>query len=210
MRGYIPKIGLILLFVIGIMTFGCSHSPPVVKIGLVGPFTGRHRDIGYDVIYSARLAVREINESGGIGPYRLALVALDDFGDPELARANALTLTRDPAVVAVIGHWLPETTHSALPIYNSAEVPFIDAGEQPFGYQDPAMLPLAFSHDYAELTPFDEVAGPYAASGYDAVQLIMAAMEQVEDERGSIARTTLNDELRNISADGLTGRIYQR
>jgi ABC-type branched-subunit amino acid transport system substrate-binding protein len=210
MRGYVPKIGLLLTLAIVIMAIGCSHSPPVAKIGLVGPFTGRHRDIGYDVIYSARLAVREINESGGIGPYRLALVALDDFGDPELARANALTLTRDPAVVAVIGHWLPETTQSATPIYNWAKVPFIDTGEQPFGYQDPAILPLAFSHNYAELTPFDEVAGPYAASGYDAVQLVKSAMEQIEDERGSITRTSLTVALRNASADGLTGRIYQR
>ena len=126
-RGLVTKrifdlgIGLTLLLAICMVVSGCSIAPPVVKIGLVGPFTGRHRVIGYDVIYSARLAVREINESGGIGRYRVALVALDDFGDPELARENALTLSRDPAVVAVVGHWLPETTLAANPIYDSVD-----------------------------------------------------------------------------------------
>ena len=182
----------------------------MVKIGLVGPFTGRHRDIGYDVIYSARLAVREINESGGIGRYRVALVALDDFGDSELARENALTLSGDPAVVAIVGHWLPETTQLAKPIYDSAKIPFVATGDEPFGYQDPALLPVAFNLDYAELTPFDEVAGPYAASGYDAIQLVIAAMGQAEEVSGTIARTTVRDALENMTKNGLTGKIYQR
>jgi len=40
----------------------CSASTqPVVKIGLVAPFEGRYRPIGYEAIYAARLAIREIN-----------------------------------------------------------------------------------------------------------------------------------------------------
>jgi ABC-type branched-subunit amino acid transport system substrate-binding protein len=174
-------------------------ASPVVKIGLVGPFTGRHRDIGYDVIYSARLAIREINESGGIGRYRVALVALDDFGDSELARENALTLSSDPAVVAIVGHWLPETTQSGKLIYDSAKMPFVATGDEPFGYQDPAFLPLAFNRDYANLTPFDEVPGPYAGSGYDAMQLVMAAMKHAEEESDVIDRITVHDALEKMT-----------
>jgi len=205
-----PGIGLPLLLAVCMVVTGCSVAPPVVKIGLVGPFTGRHRDIGYDVIYSARMAVREINESGGIGRHRVALVALDDFGNPELARENALVLSRDPAVVAVIGHWLPETTRAANPIYVSAMIPFVVTGYEPFGYQDPELLPPIFRDDYAELTPFEEVAGPYAGSAYDAVQLVIAAMEQAENESGTIDRKTVQDRLENMTKNGLTGTIYQR
>ncbi|MCA9936880.1 MAG: ABC transporter substrate-binding protein, partial [Anaerolineales bacterium] len=70
------------LFIILLILSGCASVDPVVKVGLVGPFEGANRAIGYDVIYSARLAVREINAAGGVGGYRLSLVALDDSGDP--------------------------------------------------------------------------------------------------------------------------------
>ena len=42
---------------------GCqARSPQVVKVGLVAPFEGEQRDLGYDGIYAARLAVREFNQ----------------------------------------------------------------------------------------------------------------------------------------------------
>ncbi|HFC11696.1 MAG TPA: hypothetical protein ENJ56_02535, partial [Anaerolineae bacterium] len=42
-----------------------SSVDPVVKIGLVAPFEGEQRVIGYDVIYATRLAVRQVNTAGG-------------------------------------------------------------------------------------------------------------------------------------------------
>ena len=64
----------------------CSASTqPVVKIGLVAPFEGRYRPIGYEAIYAARLAIREINARGGINGHRIELVALDDRGEPDKA-----------------------------------------------------------------------------------------------------------------------------
>ncbi len=40
---------------------------PTVKIGLVAPFEGRYRYVGYDVIYAVRLALHEANAAGGVG-----------------------------------------------------------------------------------------------------------------------------------------------
>ncbi len=74
----ISFFGLLLVIVV-LPAIGCMGVDPVIKIGLVGPFVGKNRDVGYDVIYSARLAVREINKKGGIDNYRVALVALDDW-----------------------------------------------------------------------------------------------------------------------------------
>ncbi|MCZ7669454.1 MAG: ABC transporter substrate-binding protein [Chloroflexi bacterium] len=84
----------------------CYSVDPVIKIGLVAPFEGENRALGYDAIYAARLAVRQVNEAGGIGGYRLALVALDDSGDTGLAQGAAKALVADPGVVAVVGHGL--------------------------------------------------------------------------------------------------------
>ncbi|MBN1876289.1 MAG: ABC transporter substrate-binding protein [Anaerolineae bacterium] len=95
--------------------------PRVLKIGLVAPFEGRYRYIGYDAIYAARLAVREINVAGGVGGWRLALVAYDDRADPELARSVARNLATDLEVVGVIGHYRQQTTEVAAPIYGAVE-----------------------------------------------------------------------------------------
>ncbi len=105
--------------------------PPVLKIGLVAPFEGRYRYVGYDAIYAARLAVREINERGGVGGYRLELVAYDDRGDAELARTAARNLAVDPAVVAVLGHYRQESTLAAQAIYAEAGLPLLAIGAWP-------------------------------------------------------------------------------
>ena len=170
---------------------GCTSVSPVVKIGLVAPFEGENRAVGYDVIYAARLAVREINEAGGIGGYRVALVALDDGGDPELARQTAVSLSLDPAVVAVLGHWQAETTAVAQPIYAQNNLPFIPMGAPPFGSIDPETLPPDFLQNYQAVSPFEEMAGPYAGSTYDAFQLLWQALEKSEQTYGVISRETV-------------------
>jgi hypothetical protein len=170
---------------------GCASAPPVVKIGLVGPFEGRHRDIGYDAIYSARLAVREVNGAEGIGRYRVALVALDDGGDPELAAQIAASLVLDPDVVAVIGHWLPETTAAAQPIYQEAGLLFIPGGQPPYDPVDPAQLSPEFLQAYAAVTPFDETAGAYAGPAYAAMRQIFEIMDAAVQNRSPLTRASL-------------------
>jgi ABC-type branched-subunit amino acid transport system substrate-binding protein len=175
------------IFILLLLT-ACASVDPVVKVGLVAPFEGENRAIGYDAIYSARLAVREVNAAGGIGGYRVALVALDDSSDTELAQEVAQSLVADPGVVAVVGHWLPETTAVAAPIYEQANLPLIAAGADPFLAGDPAALPPAFHAAYEAVTPFEETAGPYAGSTYDAFQLVWQALEISEQTDGSITR----------------------
>ncbi len=187
----------------------CRPAPPVVKIGLVGPFEGQHRAIGYDAIYSARLAVRQINEMGGIGDYRLALVALDDSGDPELAAQTAASLAADPNVIAVVGHWLPETTAAGRSIYQTADLAFIAAGDFPFVAANAQDLSTDFLADYAAVTPFEEVAGPYAAPTYDAFYLLIEAMEAIVEDGRPINRETITAALQNLRYEGLTGEVYQ-
>jgi len=102
--------------------------PRVIKIGLVAPFEGRYRYIGYDAIYAARLAVREINAAGGVAGWALELAAYDDRADPEMARAAARNLATDPDVVAVIGHYREASTAAAAKVYAEAEMPLLVVG----------------------------------------------------------------------------------
>ncbi len=183
----LPSYFLLLTSAFFLLLTACQHVSPVVKIGLVAPFEGRHRAVGYDVIYSARLAVREINAAGGIGGYRVALVALDDGGDVELARATAVSLTKDPAVVAVIGHWRADTTAVAAPIYADAGLLFLPVREE----SESVELTADFVERYTAVTPFDEEPGPYAASAYAIFQNLWQILEQANKTTATINRTSV-------------------
>ena len=166
----------------------CASTAPVVKIGLVAPFEGRDRAIGYEVIYGARLAVREVNEAGGIGGYRVALVALDDGGMDEFAEETAASLIIDPAVVAVIGHWLEGTTAVATPLYTDANLLFLPEFS-------PSTNPItpAFYEAYATVTPFDEEPTGYSLAAYEAMGEILEGMETAVSIFGVISRETMNN-----------------
>jgi ABC-type branched-subunit amino acid transport system substrate-binding protein len=106
-------------------------APPVAKLGLVAPFEGRYRELGYDVIWAVRLAVREYNLTRRPEQPLVELVAYDDGGDPERAGEQARKLGVDPAVVAVLGHWRPATTAAAADLYADLALPFMTAETQP-------------------------------------------------------------------------------
>jgi ABC-type branched-subunit amino acid transport system substrate-binding protein len=108
-----------------IFVSACGSTAPVVKFGLVAPFEGRYRPVGYDAIYAARLAVRERNAAGGVGGYRVELVAYDDGGDASSAIERARQLALDPQVVAVLGHFRIETTRAAWDVYAREALPLV-------------------------------------------------------------------------------------
>ncbi len=124
--------------------------PRVVKIGLVAPFEGRYRYVGYDAIYAARLAVREINAAGGIGGWRLELTAYDDRADPEMARAAARNLITIPDVVAVIGHYRETSTAAAATLYAEADMPLLVVGAWLTATAAPVWLMLPAAEQVAE------------------------------------------------------------
>jgi len=209
-RPVTKQIGLVILLGAALLAAAaCSRLTPVVKIGLVGPFEGRYRAIGYDVIYSARLAVRSLNESGGIGRYRVALAAFDDSGEIDLAKGAAQALLVDPQVVAVVGHWLPLTTAAAAPVYERGGLALVAGGEEPFAALEPALLPQEFQIAYEEVTPFDEAAGPYAGPAHDAFALLWRALTLAEQAQGEIDRQGVAEALTGLQVDGFGGVVYQ-
>jgi ABC-type branched-subunit amino acid transport system substrate-binding protein len=137
-------------------------SRPLIKLGLVAPFEGRYRDLGYEVIYAVRLAVREANAAGGAGGYSLALMAYDDSGDADQAAEQARKAASDPDVLGVIGHWLPATTQAAAAVYAEAGLPLLapNTGSEAPGLPDavyrlglPAATELAALPAGAEVCP---------------------------------------------------------
>jgi ABC-type branched-subunit amino acid transport system substrate-binding protein len=81
-----------------VMLSACAvvHTPPVIRIALLAPFEGRYREVGYDLLYAARLALQE-------GGYKnVQLLPIDDGGTIESARNRAAALSADPLVKMVL------------------------------------------------------------------------------------------------------------
>jgi branched-chain amino acid transport system substrate-binding protein len=183
----------------GLLLAACAGVDPVVKLALVGPFEGRHRLVGYDVLYSARLAVRQANAVAN-GDYRVALVALDDGGDAEMAESVARSLVIDPAVVAVIGHWQAESTAAAQPIYAEAGLPLLAMNGHDPG-ANPAPTPADFHAAYETITPFDETPGPLAWPAYESFQLALAALTLAEKSGSAARRADVARALEQLTGD---------
>jgi branched-chain amino acid transport system substrate-binding protein len=118
----------VLLFVLGCLISSCAglgSTRPMVKIGLVAPFEGLYRHLGYDVLYAVKLAVRECNAAGGVSGYMVELVALDDSNDPAQAPLQARKMIVDADVMGVIGHFSDETVLAALDEYHGAGLALI-------------------------------------------------------------------------------------
>jgi ABC-type branched-subunit amino acid transport system substrate-binding protein len=98
------------------------NAAPVIKLGVIAPFEGPGRPLGYAILPAVKEAVREANNRNALGPYRVAVVAFNDDLDPATAADQARALALDSDVLAVIGPFTPETAAAAAPILAAAGV----------------------------------------------------------------------------------------
>ncbi|MEJ2558073.1 MAG: branched-chain amino acid ABC transporter substrate-binding protein [Anaerolineae bacterium] len=104
---------------------GCTlpgGTQPLVKIGLAAPFEGLDRPLGYEALQGVKLALAERNAAGGVGGYKVELVALNDFDEPDEAQLQAREFAADPAVVGVVMGWTGTTTRASLPVYRQVDL----------------------------------------------------------------------------------------
>jgi len=98
----------------------------VIKIGVVGPFTGKSSTaMGESIRGAARLFAEDINESGGILGRRVQIIERDDEAIPDVGVRVAKDLVETQKVVAAVGY---ANTGVALPsskIFQDARIPLI-------------------------------------------------------------------------------------
>jgi branched-chain amino acid transport system substrate-binding protein len=96
-----------------------------VKIGIVGPFSGRSAEAGERVGSAVRIAVEEANEAGGLFGKPVEIVIGDDEGQPEKSTIVAQRLIDDAAVLGVIGPMNSGSALAAGSLYQRAHLPFL-------------------------------------------------------------------------------------
>ena len=153
--------------------------------------------MGYDAVYAARLAVREINAAGGVAGTMLELVAYDDRGEAALAARVAENLVVDPEVLAVIGHYLPETTAAAASVYAGASLPHLTVHDAPATAATADWIAA-----YKSMGPHVPEPGPYALPTYDAVHTLADALSALLADGRTPTRAALGATLDDVTHDG--------
>lgn len=126
-----------------LMVTACTlpgSAAPVVKLGVIAPFEGQGRSLGYAVLPEIKAAVAEANAAGAFGPYRVTVVAFNDNLDPATAEQQAAALALDPDVFGVVGPFSAETAAAVAPLLASkgiplAAVPSTDAPDEDFSQE---------------------------------------------------------------------------
>lgn len=90
---------VVFCLLISLFLLSCSSMRPVVKIGLLAPFEGLHRESGYEALSAMRAALADYP----LDEFEALPLALDTSADPAQARRAAAKLLRDGSVAAVIG-----------------------------------------------------------------------------------------------------------
>lgn len=96
-----------------------------IKVVVAGPMTGKAAQWGESMKNGVNLAVKEINDSGGILGKKVEVQIEDDKGDPKEAVNVAQRISTSNDVAGVIGHFTSGATMAASPIYQKAGIPEI-------------------------------------------------------------------------------------
>lgn len=178
-----------------ILLAGCTFpggTKPVVKIGLIAPFEGELRSHGYQRLYGVKLALQEINLSGGVAGHKVELVALNDHADVTETTLQAYELVLDSDVVGVIGQWDSTLLEVSEPIYTNVQLAVV----RPNQFTHFNTLPPTFQAD------FEALGGTFpdrqAQQAYLATYYLIQAIGQASSEPGSLARTTVLQALSRI------------
>lgn len=119
----VRKTMAILLGALFIISLGqqTAMAKDVIRIAIAGPLTGSYAQFGAQLEKGARLAVKHLNQKGGIMGKQVELIPGDDACDPKQARAAANNLVNQ-SVVAVIGHFCSSSTIPASEVYAEEQI----------------------------------------------------------------------------------------
>lgn len=107
-------------------TAAASGEP--IKIGFFSPLTSASASAdGESTLNSAKLAVKNINDQGGLLGRKVELVSYDDALDTNQAVSIAEKLTTKDGVVAIVSGSYSGPTRVAAPIIQAAGIPMVSA-----------------------------------------------------------------------------------
>ena len=119
-----------LMIVIVLLASACKPAakPTTIKIGAIYNLTGAQASLDAPSANGAKLAVKEINDAGGVLGRNLELVLYDGKTDAATIGNSATQLAESDKVVAMLGFSDTDMTLAAAPIAAKAGLVFVTSG----------------------------------------------------------------------------------
>jgi ABC-type branched-subunit amino acid transport system substrate-binding protein len=150
---------------------GCTVRPhDISRIALLEPFEGRYREVGYNALYAARLAMQDFADSS------IELLAIDDGSTVESAVNRARALAQDPLVKAavVLGYaaTADETQHAfgGLPVLVTGSWGAKPADDHVFVMASPLLTEQLTASARIEITDAAQLQAPLVGGDIFALQ----------------------------------------
>ncbi len=105
---------------------GIAAAADPIKIGVDGPFTGGSSSMGVSMRDGVRLAVDEINKSGGVLGRKLQLIERDDEAKNERGVQIAQELINKEKVTAVVGYINTGVSLASQRFFQDAKIPVMN------------------------------------------------------------------------------------
>ena len=105
---------------------GISAAAEPIKIGVAGPFTGGSSSMGVSMRDGVRLAVAEINKSGGVLGRQLLVVERDDEAKNERGVQIAQELISKEKVTAAVGYINTGVALASQRFFQEAKIPVMN------------------------------------------------------------------------------------
>lgn len=171
-----------------------------LKIGIAGPVTGPVAQYGDMQKIGAMMAIRQINEAGGVNGQPLEGIIYDDACDPKQAVAVANRIVNDD-IRHVIGHLCSSSTEPASDIYEEEGVLMITAAST-----SPSITEKGYELIFRTIG-LDSLQGSLAAAHIrDQVKPERLAVIHDKQQYGEGLATTVKDLL---AADGIEAAMFE-
>lgn len=191
-RCSLPKLGFFtqhlahstFLLALLLLITSWSAIPTPTRIALLAPFEGRYREVGYEALYSARMALQDT------GNNFIELLPVEDGGSPASATARARALSIDPDVAAVLVLGYSATHAEALTAFGDLPVLVVgDWGAQPISehvymLSNPAISDSLTIPAHTEITDAAQLPAPFTGGE-------ILALMQFGDLRASLEGITI-------------------
>lgn len=106
-------------------TQATTAASDTIKIGEVGSMTGNEATFGTSTHQGIELAIKGINEKGGIKGKKLEIISLDDQGKPEEAATAVTKLITQDKVSAILGEVASSRSLAMAPIAQQHKIPMV-------------------------------------------------------------------------------------
>src|SRR5690554_4372089 len=112
--------GLLALLVgIALLPFGCGRkaAAPPIRVGILHSLSGTMAISETAVVDATKLAIEEINASGGLLGRPVEAVVADGASDPDAFAREAARLIDDEKVCVVFGCWTSASRKAVKPVF---------------------------------------------------------------------------------------------